>query len=454
VAIDVDVVVVGLGPGGERAASMLARAGLEVVGVEEHLVGGECRYYGCTPSKMLVRSAVALAEVRRTADIAGTATVMPDWSLVADRISSEGTHGWHDDDSVHALEGDGVRVIHGRGRLDGPGRVVVGDQTFVASRGVILATGTDPSEPPIPGLGQTPYLTNRDIFKLRELPASLICLGGGAVGVELTQALTRFGVQVTLIEAEDRILSSEEPEVSELLADRLRAENVDVIEGAEVQGAGASTEVELVLTDRVIRAERLLVATGRRPRLRDIGLETVGLDDAADSVEVDGLLRAGDGLWAIGDITGQGPFSHVAHYQAERAAHAVLDEGRARPADYRAVPRVTFTDPEVGSVGMTARAAIEEGLDIRIGRADLSESPRGWLHGPGNDGLVKLVATVDRNVLVGATVAGPMAGEMLAQLTLAVHAGVSVPELDAMIYAFPTFHEAVHSAVRDLLDAG
>jgi pyruvate/2-oxoglutarate dehydrogenase complex dihydrolipoamide dehydrogenase (E3) component len=454
VATEVDVVVLGLGPGGERAASVLARAGLEVVGIEEHLVGGECRYYGCTPSKMLIRSAAALAEVRRAASIVGTASVMPDWRSVADRISSEGTHGWHDDDSVHALEADGVRVIHGRGRLDGPGRVVVGDETFIGHRGVILATGTDPAEPSIPGLGRTPYLTNRDVFKLHELPETLICLGGGAVGVELTQALTRFGVRVTLVEADDRILSSEEPEVSELLADRLRAEGVDVIEGTEVERADASADIELVLADRVIRAERLLVATGRRPRLRDIGLDTLGLDATADSVEVDDHLRAGDRLWAIGDITGKGPFSHVAHYQAERAAQAILDRGRARPADYRAVPRVTFTDPEVGSVGMTARAAVEDGLDVRIGRADLSASPRGWLHGLGNEGLVKLVATADQNLLVGATLAGPMAGEMLGQLTLAVHARVPLAELEAMVYPFPTFHEAVRSAVHDLLDAG
>jgi pyruvate/2-oxoglutarate dehydrogenase complex dihydrolipoamide dehydrogenase (E3) component len=403
---------------------------------------------------MLIRSADAVAEVGRATRIAGRATVTPEWRAVADRISSEGTHGWHDDDSVHGLEVDGVRVVHGRGRLDGPGRVLVGDDTFIARKGVVLATGTDPAEPPIPGLGQTPYFTNRDVFKLRALPASLICLGGGAVGVELTQALTRFGVALTLIEADDRILSSEEPEVSELLAGRLRAEGVDVIEGIEVERAGASDDVELVLADRVVRAERLLVATGRRPRLRDVGLDTVGLDPTADSVEVDDQLRAGEGLWAIGDITGKGPFSHVAHYQAERAAHAILDGGRARPADYRAVPRVTFTDPEVGSVGMTAQAALEDGLDIRVGTADLSDSPRGWLHGPGNEGLVKLVATADQSLLVGATVAGPMAGEMLGQLTLAVHSRMTLADLDAMIYAFPTFHEGVQIAIRDLLDAG
>jgi pyruvate/2-oxoglutarate dehydrogenase complex dihydrolipoamide dehydrogenase (E3) component len=454
VATEVDVVALGLGPGGERAASLLARAGLEVVGVEEHLVGGECRYYGCTPSKMLIRSAAALAEVRRAAGIAGRATVMPEWRLAADRISREGTHAWHDDDSVRGLEDDGVRVIHGHGRLDGPGQVVVGDDTFIARRGVILATGTDPAAPPIPGLDQTPYLTNRDVFKLRDLPESLICLGGGAVGVELTQALARYGVRVTLIEAGDRILSEEEPEVSELLSNRLRAEGVEVIEGAQVERASGSADVELAVADGVVRAEQLLVATGRRPRLQDIGLDTVGLDETADSIPVDDLLRAGDRLWAVGDITGKGPFSHVAHYQAERAARAILDGDRARPADYRAVPRVTFSDPEVGSVGMTAQAAADDGLDIRVGTADLADSPRGWLHGPGNDGLVKLVATADQNILVGATVAGPIAGEMLAQLTLAVHARVSLAELDAMIYAFPTFHEGVQTAVRGLLGAG
>ena len=216
-ATDVDVVILGLGPGGERAAGLLAGGGLEVVGVEAHLVGGECRYYGCTPSKMLIRSAAALAEVRRAADLAGRASATPNWRSVADRISSDGTHDWHDDDSVRGLEDHGVRVVHGQRALDGPGRVVVGDETFVARRGVIVATGTDPAEPAIAGLGQTPYLTNREVFKIRLASGVADLSRRGSRRRRVTQALTRFGVRVTLIEAGDRILAAEEPEVSQLL---------------------------------------------------------------------------------------------------------------------------------------------------------------------------------------------------------------------------------------------
>jgi pyruvate/2-oxoglutarate dehydrogenase complex dihydrolipoamide dehydrogenase (E3) component len=448
---EVDVIVLGLGPGGRSAASALATAGLEVVGIDERLVGGECPFYGCTPTKMMVRAAELLAESRRAPGLAGAGTLTPGWDDVAKRIAGEATHEWTDKAEVDELTDSGVRFVRGHGRLTGARTVSAAGTTFAARRGVILGTGTRPSVPPIDGLVRTPYWTNRDAVRVAALPESLIVIGGGSIGVELCQVFARFGVEVSLLEVEDRIMSAAEPEASALVAQALADEGVDVVTGQKIERVdhvGGAFRVELEAG--TLEAERLLVASGRTSNLDDIGLETLGLDADATFLECDDQMRVLDGLWAIGDITGKGAYTHVAHYQAEIATAALLHGDAAPRADYRAVPNVTFTDPEVGSVGMTEAQAREGGRRVRVGLADMAQSPRGWVHGPGNSGFVKVVESAEEHVLVGATVAGPKGGELLGQLTLAVHARVPTASLDSMIYAFPTFYETVKQAIDDL----
>ena len=446
-----DVVVVGMGVGGELLAERIADAGLDVVGIEEHLVGGECPYWGCVPTKMMTRAANALAEARRVPHLAGTATVEPDWAPVAARIRTEATDTWDDRVAVERFEGKGGRFVRGSARLDGPRRVRVGKRTFEARRGVVLATGTRPAIPPIPGLDTVDFWTNHEAVEAKEVPASLVVLGGGAVGLELAQVFSRFGSQVTVVEMMDRLLPPEEPESGELVAAVLAAEGLDVRTGVGASSvARAPDGVTVDLADgKQLTAERLLVATGRRTDLSPLGVATVGLDENARAIPVDDHLRAADGLWAIGDVTGLGPFTHIAVYQARIAAADILGE-HVTPADYRALPRVTFTDPEVGAVGPTEAQARDQGLDVRIGMAQVPTTTRGWIHKAGNEGFFKLVEDARRGVLVGATSVGPHGGEVLGLLALAVHAEVPVAQLRSMIYAYPTFHRGMEDALRDL----
>ncbi|MFG2014636.1 dihydrolipoyl dehydrogenase family protein [Actinomadura geliboluensis] len=448
----VDVVVVGLGPGGEYAAGALAEAGLDVVGIEAGLVGGECPYWGCVPSKMMIRAGNALAEAGRVPVLAGEGKAVPDWSRVAARVRSEATDGWNDEAAADRLTAKGVRLVRERGRLAGPRRVAVGDRTFEARRGVLLATGSQPRIPPIPGLEGTPYWTNREAIEAAEMPASLLVLGGGAIGVELAQVYARFGCAVTVLEGGERLLAREEPEAGELAARALRADGVTVRTGAgavDFEHDGTTFEA---LPDgglEPVRAERLLVATGRGSDLAALDVGTVGLDPAAHAVPTDGQMRAAEGLWAVGDITGHGAFTHISMYQAQIAVRDIL--GRPGPdADYRALPRVTFTDPEIGAVGITERQARDRGMRVRTGLAPIPESARGRIHGPGNAGFIKLVEDADRGVLVGATSAGPAGGEVLYGLNVAVHAETPTDLLKHMIYTYPTFHRAVEAALHAL----
>jgi pyruvate/2-oxoglutarate dehydrogenase complex dihydrolipoamide dehydrogenase (E3) component len=453
----VDLVVLGLGPGGEHLATQAAGAGLTVVGVDEHLVGGECPYYGCIPSKMVIRAANSLAETRRVGALAGTAEASPDWSLVARRIREEATDDWDDTAAVERLEKAGVRFVRGHGCLVAPGVVEAGGTRFVASRGVVLNTGTSPSAPPVDGLADTPYWTNRDALRTAELPASMVVVGGGAVGAELAQGFARFGTRVSIVEAAPRLLAPEEPEASEFVARALAADGVQVLTGASIGSvAHASGRFTVSLTDAggtpvELSSDRLLVAAGRRPNLTDIGLESVGLDPHARALDTDPRMRAGERLWAIGDITGKGAFTHMSMYQAGVALADVLGR-EGHEAQYHAVPRVTYTDPEVGSVGLSEHSAREAGVDVAVGRAPLTGSTRGWIHGPGGEGVIKLVEDRAAGHLVGATSVGPMGGEVLSMLAAAVHARVPTATLRSMPFAYPTFHRAVETALADLAD--
>jgi pyruvate/2-oxoglutarate dehydrogenase complex dihydrolipoamide dehydrogenase (E3) component len=338
--------------------------------------------------------------------------------------------------------------------LDGPGRVVVGDDVYVASRAVILATGTSPAIPPIDGLADAKPWTNRDIVKVRDVPESMIVVGGGAIGLELAQAFSRFGAKVTIIEALDRILGPEEPESSELLAAVLRGEGIDVRTGVGISQVTRGEHVTAALADgSTVTADEIFVAAGRTPNLRGIGLHTVGLDETArPSLVVDEQMRV-DGttkMWAIGDIAGKGAFTHMAIYEAGVAVDDILGVASPRVAQDHAVSRVTFTDPEVGSVGLTEAQARAAGINVRVGLVDSSTSSRGWLHGAGNEGLMKLIADSDKDVLVGATTIGPHGGELLGLFNLAVHARVPISTLRSMIYAYPTFYRGALDALKAL----
>lgn len=441
-----DVVVIGTGPGGEALANKLSTAGLDVVAIEAELVGGECPYWGCIPSKMLIRAANLLAESRRVEGMAGSASVQPDFSVVAKRIREEATDNWDDSVAVKRLTDAGVKFVRGHATLAGDRTVQVDDTTFVAAKGVVLNTGTRSAVPPIDGLSDTPYWTNREALKAEEAPGSMIVIGGGAIGLELAQAFSRFGTPVTVLEVAPRILGPEEPEVSQLLERVLTEEGLDIRAGVTIDNVSHDgSRFTVTCGDAVHTADQLLVAAGRQSRLDDIGLDTVGMDASGKFLEVDDSMQVKEGLWAIGDIVGRGAFTHVSMYQSARAVKAILGE-ELGPYD-NGLPRVTFTDPEVGAVGLTEKQARDAGINVRIGNASIPESSRGWLHKAGNEGLIKLVIDADRDVLVGATSAGPMGGETLSALAVAVRAAVPLETLRNSIWAYPTFHRAIETAL-------
>jgi pyruvate/2-oxoglutarate dehydrogenase complex dihydrolipoamide dehydrogenase (E3) component len=450
-AQQVDVVVVGLGVGGEEAAGRLAQAGLTVIGIEHTLVGGECPYWGCIPTKMMIRAGNALAEARRIPGLAGASQVQPDWAPVARRIREQATDTWDDKVAVDRFTGKGGHFVRGRAMITGPGRVTVDEREWAASRGIVIATGTTAVIPPIDGLAGTPYWTNREAVEAETLPGTLLVLGGGAIGLELSQVMARFGVQVTVIEGSDRLLAMEEPESSATAAAALAADGVKTLTGVRAQhvthsGGGFSVQLS---DGSTVTGERLLVATGRAARLDGLGLEAIGLDPAARFLSTDDRMRAADGVWGVGDVTGNGAFTHMAMYEADIAVRDILGQG-GPGADYHARPRVTFTDPEIGAVGMTERQARAVGIDVRVGYSSLPSSSRGFIHGPGNEGFIKLIVDGSRGVLVGGTSAGPAGGEMLGALSVAVKAEVPVATLQATIWAYPTFHRAIGDALRSL----
>jgi pyruvate/2-oxoglutarate dehydrogenase complex dihydrolipoamide dehydrogenase (E3) component len=448
---EVDVIVIGMGPGGEHAAGRLADAGLAVAGVEARLVGGECPYWGCVPSKMMIRAANLLAEGRRIPGMAGSATVAPDWSPVARRIRDEATDDWDDTVAADRFTGKGGQLFRGHGKITAPGEVTVGGDVLRARRGIIIGTGTTPAIPPIPGLAGTPYWTNHQAIETEQVPRSLIVLGGGAIGAELAQVFSRFGSAVTVVEALGQLLPAEEPESGALIEDVFGREGIGVRTGvaaASIAYDGSTFTVTLADGGK-LTAARLLVATGRRIDLAAVGAGAVGIDEEARAVPADDHLRAAPGVWALGDVVGQGAFTHMSMYHADIIIADILGQEH-HGAEYHAVPRVTFTDPEIGSVGLTEVQAAERRLDVRVGTIQIPASSRGWIHKAGNDGFIKLVQDAGRGVLVGATSAGPAGGEVLGVLTLAVHAAVPVQRLREMICAYPTFHRAIGDALRDL----
>ncbi|MGH2751848.1 MAG: dihydrolipoyl dehydrogenase family protein [Actinomycetota bacterium] len=446
-----DVIVIGMGVGGEEVAGRLAEGGLDVLAIERKLVGGECPYWGCIPSKIMVRAADSLAEAARVTGLAGDAQIGRDWAPVARRVR-DATADWNDEVAVERHEKKGETLLRGDARLVAARTVEVEGHTYSSRRGIVLATGTEPALPPVEGLDEVDVWTNRDAIEAKEVPRSIVILGAGPIGLELGQVLKRFGAEVTFVELFGHALAYDEPEIGAAVADVLREEDIKLYTGVGAQEVRPSADgVEVELSDgRTLSAERILVATGRRANLVGLGLENVGLDPEARAIEVDGHLRAGDGLWAVGDITGKGQFTHVAVYQGRIAAADIL--GREHPiADYAAVPRVTFMDPEVASVGLTAEKAHEAGVNVRIALVGTKSSARGWIHGPGAEhGVIKLVADADRKILVGGSLMAPAAGEVVGFLALAVKERVPIRNLRELIYPYPTFVRGIEDALRQL----
>lgn len=441
-----DVIILGVGTCGEDLSLRLLDAGLDVIGIEASLIGGECPYWACIPSKVMVRAGNAIQEARRVGSLAGTAEVRPDWNPVAARLRWI-TGGWNDSVAVERYEKRGGIMIKGHGRLRGPRTVSVGDKTFTAKRGIVIATGSKPFIPPIAGIDKVNYWTTHDVIKMDTLPESMIILGGGASGCELGQVLARFGVGVTIVEAQDRLLSSEEPEASEVVEEAFGAEGIKVHSGARAKGVEWSEGSIMVKLDdeKEVSGERLLVATGRTADLSGLGLESVGLDGTAHHIEVDECMRVAEGIWAMGDVTGKSLLTHVGESQSAIIAAEIL--GRPHPpARYDAVPRGIFTDPEVGGVGMTQAQALAAGLDVAVALKQLPATFRGMIDGV-ERGIIKLVADRKAGVLIGGTVVGPRGTDMLGLLNLAVHARIPLAELQSMIYAFPSFYGAIGEAL-------
>ena len=438
--------VIGSGSGGRAVAGRLADAGLGVAMVESGLVGGECPFWACMPAKALLRPAQAVAEARR---VPGLVAGIEDWdALLAFR--DDVVSGWDDAHKAEDYVARGVTILRGHGRLAGAGRVDV-DGTVHAAERVVLATGSAAAIPPIDGLEAVAFWTNREAMEMRRVPESAAILGAGPVGIEIGQMLHRYGSRVVMLDEAPRPLPAEDPEVGDLLARRLRDEGIDLILGTEVaavaRAEGGRSRLTLAGGDE--RAvERVVVAAGRRPRVDGLGLETVGIETGEDGVAVDERCRAADGVWAVGDVTGVGQFTHVAAYQGRVVCADILGEDVA--ADYTAVPRSVFCDPEVAAVGLTAAGAREAGLDVAVATIPLDEVERGRTYGRDAGGLVGVVADRRARVLVGAHAVGPLAAEWIHVAVLAVRARVPIDVLRDTIVQFPTFSEALVSAVRAL----
>ena len=439
-----NVVVLGAGATGEAFVAALRRldAETQITVVEHELVGGECSYWACIPSKTLLRPLEVIARAR----------LAPGAAEAIGAVDSAKVFWWRDqvagkDDTSQAewLGKQGAELVRGTGIVSEPGLVTVGDREL-AYDALLVATGSIPLVPPVEGLAEVPHWGSREATSASAVPQSLAVVGGGAVGCELAQCYARLGSRVTLVQGGDRLLPRMDPEATSILAETLAEEGVELRFGAEatrVEGGGGEPFRLELEGQEPVEAERLLVATGRKPNVEGFGLERLALTIEKRGIAVDERLSAADGVWAAGDVTGVAPFTHVGKYQGRIAAANVA--GQKVEADYRAIPACIFTDPQVASAGDTSgRGAVTASWPLEsVSRTSTFQRPK-------RPGLVKLYADPERRVLVGATAVGPEAGEWIGQLTLAIRAEVPVDVLRDTIQPFPSFSEAVYFAARDL----
>jgi pyruvate/2-oxoglutarate dehydrogenase complex dihydrolipoamide dehydrogenase (E3) component len=451
-----DVVCLGGGVAGEAIAVGLQDSGLTLAVVERELVGGECPYWGCVPSKTLLRSGETLSEANRARVLAASRV---DWTVDFPKVSTRVlwmARNLDDRRPAAAMEATGARLFRGEGKLTDLRTVAVGSEQLIARRAVVVANGSTAAIPPIPGLDTVEFWTNRQAAIPRELPASLAILGGGAIGVELGQAFARLGSRVTVIEAGPTFLGLEEPEAGAALRPHLEAEGIMLVLGDPCVGVerplmGPSHERSSVVvhlkSGATVRADRLLVATGRRPNAEAWLAAGLTQTDRGWLKVNPETLEARTGIFGAGDITGLGGFTHLAYYHGQVVARRL--RGIDARADHTAVPRVTYTDPEIASVGLSEAAARAKGIDVVVASADPAEAVRGYIH-DFHMGALKLVADRQRGVLIGATLVTPRAGEILGELVVAVKLGIPLKTLADVIHPFPAFNRVLGASLDEL----
>jgi pyruvate/2-oxoglutarate dehydrogenase complex dihydrolipoamide dehydrogenase (E3) component len=441
-----DVIVLGAGPAGEAAVNGLLRGGASVAMVERELIGGECTNWACVPTKTLLRPPEVKGESQRAPGVPDPRLDFGPLAEYRDYMVSN-----HDDTKRReSYEKRGVAVAKGNGVFEGPGRVRVNGRVLEA-KDVIVATGSDPVIPPLEGLQESGYWTNREASSLHEIPESAVILGGGPVGIELAQFLSRYGCDVSVVHKPDRLVNREDPHLCSLLAKQLSEDQITVklgVSGDRVRKDGDKRVLTLSSGEEVA-GEVLIVAVGRRARKDGLNLESVGVEPGPRGIQVDDHLRAGDGVWAIGDCTGGLMFTHNGKYQGRVAVSNIL--GKKAKADYRAIPRVVFTNPEIAAVGLTEDTAREQGLDVSAAVIDLPTSiARPYTYEQDPRGTLGVVVDRGRNVLVGAWALAPLASEWIHQAGLAIRAEVPLEVLQDTVAQFPSYSEGYLSALREL----
>ena len=441
-----DVVILGMGPGGEVAAGRLISAGKKVAVVEKELIGGECAYWACIPSKTLLRPPEVKGEAERAF---GTSTPTlglkelfdyRDWMI----------RNLDDSGQVKGYEGKGATVVKGKGRVAGPGKVEVDGRTLETEH-VIVATGSAPNAPPIEGIEDVTVWTNREVTTTREVPGRAVIVGGGPNGVEAAQWLSRFGTKVTIVQSPDRLVNREDPKVGELIKAALEEEGVEVWVGRKVAKARKDGDGAVVELDdgTQIGTDVVVIAAGRKPRIEGTGLESVGVEPDGKGLPIDDRCRLAEGVWALGDVTGVALFTHVAQYQGRVVADNIL--GKWRRADYRGIPRVVFSDPEIAAAGLTEEQAREQGIDVAATTLDLTRAiARPWTYEEEPRGTLGLVVDRERRVLVGAWAVAPLAGEWIHQASQAIRAEIPIEKLLDGVAQFPTYSESYLAALERL----